>query len=257
MSYLVSQTWGWLLVFLILGAFAGWFTCADQRTNWFKGWLPFALVGFVLALIAALFAILPGRPGLWLELGLLLFTAYIIGCCLGCWLRQAISPPMPAALMAAAPQPAPAQTPAPPPQYTPAPAPAPTAPNPAPAAKLPDEDKHEGARPGGFTAPRGAKADDLKRIRGIGPQNEARLHALGVWHFDQIAAWSHDNVLWVGSYLSFPGRIDREKWLEQAAVLAKGLETDFSKRVDAGEVATSKDSGDKGQGNIARHDPKK
>ena len=121
---------------------------------------------------------------------------------------------------------------------------------------LPDEDKHEGRRPFGLLKPRGGKADDLKRIRGIGPQNEGRLHALGIWHFDQIVRWSHDNVLWVGSFLAFPGRIDREEWLAQAKVLASGHETEFSKRADAGLVATSKDDGSRGQGNVAPIDPK-
>lgn len=121
---------------------------------------------------------------------------------------------------------------------------------------VPDEDKHEGHRPVGLTTPRGGKADDLKRVRGIGPQNEGRLHALGIWHFSQIAHWTVANVQWVGSYLAFPGRIDREEWIAQAKVLASGQATEFSRRVDAGEVATSKDDGSKGQGNVAPREPK-
>ena len=108
---------------------------------------------------------------------------------------------------------------------------------------LPDEGAHEGSRPPGFVGPRGGKADDLKRIRGIGRQNEERLHGLGIWHFDQIAAWNHDQVRWVGSYLAFPGRIDREEWVSQAKTLAAGHETEFSKRVEAGEVASSSPEG--------------
>lgn len=118
------------------------------------------------------------------------------------------------------------------------------------------EPVHQGARPAGLAAPRGT-ADDLKRIRGIGPQNEGRLHGLGIWHFDQIAAWTPENVEWVGSYLAFPGRIDREEWLVQAKVLAEGRETEFSKRVDAGDVPTSKNDGSAGQSNIERVAPKK
>ena len=41
------------------------------------------------------------------------------------------------------------------------------------------------------------------------------------------------------TYLAFDGRIAREEWLKQAKLLAKGKETEFSKRVDAGQVATS------------------
>ena len=107
------------------------------------------------------------------------------------------------------------------------------------AAPVEDEDSHEGARPLGLAGPRGDRADDLKLIRGVGRQNEQRLHALGVWHFDQIAAWSVENVKWVGSYLAFPGRIDREDWIAQAIRLARGETTAFAERVKQGDVPTS------------------
>ena len=79
-----------------------------------------------------------------------------------------------------------------------------------------------GARPAGLVAARGAKADKLQRIKGIGPVNEGKLNGLGVFHFDQIAAWTRAEIRWVGTYLSFPGRIDREDWVAQAASLAAG-----------------------------------
>ncbi len=44
--------------------------------------------------------------------------------------------------------------------------------------------------------------------------------------------------------MSFPGRIEREDWIAQAKELATGGETEFSKRVDAGQVASSKDDED-------------
>ena len=36
----------------------------------------------------------------------------------------------------------------------------------------------------------GAQKDDLKRIKGIGPQNEQRLNGIGITRFDEIAKWS-------------------------------------------------------------------
>ncbi|MCA3629100.1 MAG: hypothetical protein IOC35_02110, partial [Methylobacterium sp.] len=75
-----------------------------------------------------------------------------------------------------------------------------------------------------------------------------------IWHFDQIAGWSAEEVQWVGSYLAFPGRIERENWVEQARQLATGAETEFSKRVAKGLVPTSADDGEKGQDNIAKLD---
>ena len=76
-----------------------------------------------------------------------------------------------------------------------------------------------GARPPALAAPSGA-ADDLKRINGIGPANEAKLNALGIYHYDQIAAWDDAQARWVGAYLAFPGRIEREDWVAQARALA-------------------------------------
>ena len=86
--------------------------------------------------------------------------------------------------------------------------------------------------------------DDLKRIKGIGPKNEDALNELGIFTFRQIADWTPANVDWVEDYMSFPGRIEREDWIAQAKELATGGETEFSKRVDAGQVASSKDDED-------------
>lgn len=75
-------------------------------------------------------------------------------------------------------------------------------------------------RPPELTTARDGVADDLKRIKGIGPKIEQTLNGLGIWHFDQIAAWSEEQKLWVNGYLQFSGRIDREGWIEQARDLA-------------------------------------
>jgi predicted flap endonuclease-1-like 5' DNA nuclease len=116
--------------------------------------------------------------------------------------------------------------------------------------KVENEDKYAGVRPLGLAAPRGGKADDLKLIKGIGKQNEARLHGLGIWHFAQIAAWSPEHAKWIGSYLAFAGRIEREKWIAQAKELASGGTTEFARRVEAGLVKSSRDDGSRGQDNV-------
>ena len=79
-----------------------------------------------------------------------------------------------------------------------------------------------GERPPALPAPRAGGADDLRRIRGIGPQNATRLNALGIYHYEQIAAWTPVEVRWVGAYLAFSGRIEREEWIAQAKALAAG-----------------------------------
>lgn len=67
--------------------------------------------------------------------------------------------------------------------------------------------------------PRGA-ADDLERIRGIGKVLAETLHSLGIYHFSQIASWSESDIQWVAAHINtFPDRIMRDEWREQAAQL--------------------------------------
>jgi NADH-quinone oxidoreductase subunit E len=79
-----------------------------------------------------------------------------------------------------------------------------------------------GTRPQGLAAPRDDKRDNLQRIKGIGRVNEQKLNALGIFHFDQVSRWGRMEIRWVGTYLAFPGRIDRENWVAQASKLAAG-----------------------------------
>lgn len=104
-----------------------------------------------------------------------------------------------------------------------------------------NEDKANavGVRPVGLDAPIGGTKDDLQRIKGIGKVNEGKLNGLGIYHFSQIRDWSASEARWVGTFLSFSGRIEREDWMGQAKVLAAGGETDFAKRVDKGQVSSS------------------
>ncbi|MEI4231869.1 NADH:ubiquinone oxidoreductase [Roseovarius sp. D22-M7] len=98
-------------------------------------------------------------------------------------------------------------------------------------------DTSVGLRPAGLSAPKGGQADDLKQIKGVGPKLEQLCHDFGFYHFDQIAAWGPDEVAWVDENLvGFKGRVSRDNWVEQAKVLAAGGETEFSKRVDDGDV---------------------
>jgi predicted flap endonuclease-1-like 5' DNA nuclease len=88
----------------------------------------------------------------------------------------------------------------------------------------------------------GDRVDDLKRIRGIGVLIEKRLNALGITSYEQVANWTKADIDSVSSQLDFRGRIERENWIEQARILASGGQTEFSRRVDRGEVETSKDN---------------
>ncbi|WP_029057165.1 NADH-quinone oxidoreductase subunit NuoE [Stappia stellulata] len=86
---------------------------------------------------------------------------------------------------------------------------------------------------------RSGKADDLKKIKGVGPKLEGILNDLGVYHFDQIAGWNEANKAWVDTRLKFKGRIDREDWIAQAKQLANGGETEFSSRAKKGDAPSS------------------
>jgi len=100
-----------------------------------------------------------------------------------------------------------------------------------------EEGTDEGVKPETLTEARDGGADDLKRIKGIGPKLEQLCNRLGFYHFDQIAAWTADEVAWVDANLEgFKGRVTRDNWVEQAKLLAGGGETEFSKRVDGGDV---------------------
>jgi predicted flap endonuclease-1-like 5' DNA nuclease len=141
----------------------------------------------------------------------------------------------PAAAKPAAPKPAPVAAAAP--AVTEA---APAA-KPKPAAKKPAAKKAKAApaaaeaRPAVLSdGPRAGGADDLKLISGVGPKLEETLNSLGVWHFDQVAAFKKKDIEWVDARLRFKGRIERDDWMAQAKVLAAGGETEFSKKKSKG-----------------------
>ena len=74
-------------------------------------------------------------------------------------------------------------------------------------------------------------------IKGIGPKLEELCNSLGFYHFDQIAAWSAQEVAWVDANLEgFKGRVSRDQWVAQAKILASGGDTEFASRVKGGDV---------------------
>ena len=152
-----------------------------------------------------------------IELAIWILIAFFLGCFIGYLLRGMLGSREPAS-----------RTP-PAPEETPAPQPV------APAAVAPVAEAAEAPvlrmdRPRGLTEPRDGKPDNLQRISGIGPKNDKILQSLGFFHFDQIAAWTGEQVAWVDDHLRFNGRITREKWIEQAELLASGNEEEFTRR---------------------------
>ena len=88
MTYLATFFWGWLLASLLLGLAMGWIAVVQRgegvskRTSRWLAVLAAALVA------AALARVVPGRPGYWLDLGLVMFALYLAGCAAGSWLRD-------------------------------------------------------------------------------------------------------------------------------------------------------------------------
>jgi len=70
----------------------------------------------------------------------------------------------------------------------------------------------------GFAAP--DDRDDLKEVEGIGSFIEEKLNALGIYKFSQISMMDLDLEDKVNEAIEFlPGRIKRDRWIDQAKVL--------------------------------------
>ena len=78
-----------------------------------------------------------------------------------------------------------------------------------------------GVKPPVLGAARNGAPDDFTLIEGVSLQQQSTLYSLGVFHFDQVAAWTPDHVAWVDNYLRLRGRIADEEWVEQADDLAR------------------------------------
>lgn len=72
-------------------------------------------------------------------------------------------------------------------------------------------------------APTATEADDLLRLKGVGPKLVALLHGLAITRYAQIAAWTDDDIARIDAQLgNFKGRITRDSWVEQAKFLSSG-----------------------------------
>lgn len=96
-----------------------------------------------------------------------------------------------------------------------------------------------GVKPAVLKRARGGKPDNLTLINGVGNVIEKKLFEIGVFHFSQIGDWTAEQAAWVGREIGFPGRVEREAWVKEAKLLAKGGTTDHSRRVEKGEVESS------------------
>jgi len=229
MLYLLTLGWPWFISAAALGLVVG--VATKPRDGGPRANLGFALIGsgILVLLAAALWAEkFQGRDALTLEFAVLAGSAYFLGVLGGGSVRTGPSARptgKPLSRQAAAPalqfrggdgagRIEAALTPSA--RFAPAPMKGHASPPPGPSG----EKALPGKRPEALAAPRDGGADDLKKIKGIGPKSEEKLNALGIYHFDQIADWSLDNARWIGVALATPGRIERGKWIQQAREIA-------------------------------------
>ncbi|MEN3347768.1 MAG: hypothetical protein V7632_1403 [Bradyrhizobium sp.] len=90
MMALATFFWGWLLAALLLGFGMGWIAVVHRAQGVSRIWIRW-LALLAIALLAASFSkIVPGRFGYWLDLFLLMFAPYLVGCAVGSWLRDRV-----------------------------------------------------------------------------------------------------------------------------------------------------------------------
>ena len=71
-------------------------------------------------------------------------------------------------------------------------------------------------------------ADDLQRLKGVGPRLSALLNDRGISRFDQLASLSEADLAVLDRDLgSFKGRLARDRVVQQAGYLARGDVTGF------------------------------
>jgi len=79
--------------------------------------------------------------------------------------------------------------------------------------------QEEGIKPELLTAAEAGKKDALTQIKGIGPKVEEQLNEVGIYHFEQIANWSEENIKWLEKNTTFAHRAKKDLWINQAKAL--------------------------------------
>ena len=234
MIYLLTSGWPWFMAAASLGALVGYVTYrTDHDAAFSGGWI---IVAGALALLAGVAVsqaqLLSGAAATAFDVSLLCGFAYALGLPAGglakslrgarpdATARRAATPLLTSIAIA---RPETIEPPTTPPELHAALAEMKEA-----AARMPSskrirdreaKKRHPGVAPPLLPAPNGGVADDLARIRGLGPKSLEKLQSIGVFHYDQIAAWSLDNARWISAALGAPGRVERGKWIQQAQAL--------------------------------------
>ena len=81
----------------------------------------------------------------------------------------------------------------------------------------------EAPRPKSAVQQAEAKADDLTKLKGVGPKAAEAIVAAGITSFAQIAGWSDEDVAWADENIKgAKGKASRDDWRGQAKALLEG-----------------------------------
>lgn len=87
MAFLIEFHWVWLAAAAGTGFVVGWIGEVHRIGGLSRKALGWLSVLIALAVVLAFARLVPGRFGYWLDLGLVMFAVYIVGCTIGSWLR--------------------------------------------------------------------------------------------------------------------------------------------------------------------------
>ena len=90
MANLATFFWGWLVASFLLGLAMGWVAVVHRGQGVSKLVVRCLAVLAAALVAAALVRVVPGRAGYWLDLGLIMFGLYLVGCAIGSWLRDRV-----------------------------------------------------------------------------------------------------------------------------------------------------------------------
>ena len=90
MAYLATYNWAWLLIAALLGFAMGWIAVVQRGEGLSSPILKKYAILFAALVIVSLARLVPGRVGYWLDLGLVMFIVYLLGCAAGSWLRNLV-----------------------------------------------------------------------------------------------------------------------------------------------------------------------
>lgn len=90
MFYLAAFNWGWLVLAALCGFAMGWISVVQRGLGLSDSAMKKCAVLLGALILISLLRLIPGRPGYWLDLGLVMFAVYLAGCAFGSWLRALV-----------------------------------------------------------------------------------------------------------------------------------------------------------------------